>query len=121
VAIPSVLQPVFPPLLRVLERDPNQIEHHGQVWRVLTYVVVQDGGAVGTASNLVLLAVVALTTAHTMRSGTTVGVFVLGALWFAGLSLGTLGRRSPVYAGRLVGGSSATNNVMVLRGQPRRP
>jgi len=87
VAIPSVLQFVFPALLRVLEREPNQIEHHGQVWRVLTYVVVQDGGVVGTVGNLVLLAAVALATAHTMRSGATVGVFVLGALWFAGVSL----------------------------------
>lgn len=87
VAIPSVLQFVFPALLRVLERDPNEIEHHGQVWRVLTYVLVQDGGVVGTVSNLVLLAAVALMTARTMRSGATAGVFVLGALWFAGVSL----------------------------------
>jgi choline dehydrogenase len=28
------------------------------------------------------------------------------------------GRQLPVYAGRIVGGSSATNNVMALRGQP---
>jgi choline dehydrogenase len=31
---------------------------------------------------------------------------------------GRLGRRLPAYAGRIVGGSSATNNVMALRGQP---
>jgi hypothetical protein len=69
VAIPSMPQFVFPPLLRALEREPNQIEHHGQVWRVLTYVVVQDGGVVGTVSNLVLLAVVALVTAQRCDRG----------------------------------------------------
>ncbi|MGC7098785.1 GMC family oxidoreductase [Amycolatopsis lurida] len=37
--------------------------------------------------------------------------------WGLTADLGT-GRRSPVFAGRLVGGSSATNNVMALRGRP---
>lgn len=38
--------------------------------------------------------------------------------WNLDGELGALGRRSPVYAGRVVGGSSATNNVIALRGQP---
>ncbi|MEV0218091.1 GMC family oxidoreductase N-terminal domain-containing protein [Streptomyces sp. NPDC050704] len=38
--------------------------------------------------------------------------------WGLEAELGTLGRRSPVFAGRLLGGSSATNNVMALRGRP---
>ncbi|WP_026197134.1 GMC family oxidoreductase [Sciscionella marina] len=38
--------------------------------------------------------------------------------WGHVAGLGELQRRSPVFAGRLVGGSSATNNVMALRGQP---
>ncbi|NGO09247.1 hypothetical protein G5C60_16980 [Streptomyces sp. HC44] len=38
--------------------------------------------------------------------------------WGLEAELGALGRRSPVFAGRLLGGSSATNNVMALRGRP---
>ncbi|GAB3954436.1 hypothetical protein GCM10029976_096720 [Kribbella albertanoniae] len=38
--------------------------------------------------------------------------------WGHEARLGALETSSPVFAGRLVGGSSATNNVMALRGQP---
>ncbi|MFI0445921.1 GMC family oxidoreductase [Actinomadura sp. 6N118] len=38
--------------------------------------------------------------------------------WGLEAALGPFGRRSPVFAGRLVGGSSATNNAMALRGRP---
>ncbi|AXK35119.1 dehydrogenase [Streptomyces armeniacus] len=38
--------------------------------------------------------------------------------WGLEARLGDLGRRSPVFAGRIVGGSSATNNAMALRGHP---
>ncbi|NGN63252.1 NAD(P)-binding protein [Streptomyces sp. A7024] len=38
--------------------------------------------------------------------------------WGFEAAFGPLGRRSAVHAGRLVGGSSATNNVMALRGRP---
>ncbi len=37
--------------------------------------------------------------------------------WGLSAEFGPLERTSPVFAGRLVGGSSATNNVMALRGQ----
>lgn len=38
--------------------------------------------------------------------------------WHHQAQLGALQRRSPVFAGKVMGGSSATNNVMALRGQP---
>jgi choline dehydrogenase len=38
--------------------------------------------------------------------------------WGHEAQLGGLGRQSPVFAGCIVGGSSATNNTMALRGQP---
>jgi hypothetical protein len=60
VAIPSLLQFPFPALLTALRRDPELIRHHGQVWRVLTSVVVQDGGVPGTVFNLLVLAAIAL-------------------------------------------------------------
>lgn len=71
VAVPSLLQIPFPALLTHLERDPALVRR-GQVWRVLTGLVVQDGGIGGTVFNLVALAVVAL---------------VAGQLWGRGLPL----------------------------------
>jgi len=59
VAIPSVLQFLFPALLSALRRDPELIRD-GQAWRLLTSAVVQDGGAIGTVFNLVALALVVL-------------------------------------------------------------
>ena len=58
VAVPSLVQlMVAPDLLAALERDRGAIAD-GQVWRLLTSLVVQDGGWAGTAFNLVSLAVV---------------------------------------------------------------
>lgn len=59
VAVPSLLQLAIPGLLDALRRDPGLVER-GQLWRVLTSAIVQDGGVAGTVSNLVLLAVVAV-------------------------------------------------------------
>lgn len=58
VAVPSILQFAFPALLDALSRRPELITD-GQVWRLLTPLVVQDGGVFGTVSNLVYLYVVA--------------------------------------------------------------
>ena len=65
VALPSLAQVVaVPGLYDVLSRDGGRIGD-GQVWRLVTSAVVQDGGVVGTVSNLVILAfaIVAATTA----------------------------------------------------------
>lgn len=59
VAVPSVLQLVFPGLEDALRRDPAAILE-GQVWRLLTSAVVQDGGVAGTVFNLIALALVAV-------------------------------------------------------------
>jgi Rhomboid family len=47
-----------PGLLQRLERTPAVL--HGEPWRVLTSLLVQDGGVVGTASNLCGLAILGL-------------------------------------------------------------
>jgi membrane associated rhomboid family serine protease len=58
VGVPTLLQlTVAPGLLGHLERDRDAILD-GQVWRLLTSLVVQDGGTGGAIANLVALAVV---------------------------------------------------------------
>lgn len=52
----AVGQAVVPGLLAVLERAPAGL--HGEWWRPVTALVVQDGGVFGTVSNLVFLALV---------------------------------------------------------------
>lgn len=58
VAIPSLLQVPFPALLTHLQRDPDRIAD-GELWRLVTSAVTQDGGVFGTVVNLVALGVVA--------------------------------------------------------------
>ncbi len=58
VAVPSLVQlTVAPGLLGALERDRGAVAD-GEVWRLVTSLVVQDGGWAGTAFNLAALAVV---------------------------------------------------------------
>jgi len=52
-AVSSVLGLVFPGVLAALQRTPAGL--HGQWWRLGTALLVQDGGVVGTVSNLVFL------------------------------------------------------------------
>lgn len=56
VAVPSLAQILFPGVYRALHRDAEAVTSGHQWWRLLTSVVVQDGGVIGTVSNLVLLA-----------------------------------------------------------------
>ena len=60
VAIPSLLQLAFPTLLPALMRDADLTLRHGQPWRIVTALVVQDGGLAGLIFNLVPLALVGL-------------------------------------------------------------
>ncbi|MGH3911283.1 MAG: rhomboid family intramembrane serine protease [Pseudonocardiaceae bacterium] len=55
-ATTSVLQFVFPAMLVALRRDPQGL--HGEWWRTFTALFVQDGGPVGTISNLAFLLVI---------------------------------------------------------------
>jgi len=52
----AVAQAVVPGLLAALERAPAGL--HGEWWRLVTALVVQDGGLFGTVSNLLFLALV---------------------------------------------------------------
>jgi membrane associated rhomboid family serine protease len=52
----GIIQWPIPALLDTLQRRPAGL--HGQWWRIVTALVVQDGGAYGLISNLIFLAAV---------------------------------------------------------------
>ncbi|AKT52820.1 hypothetical protein ADJ73_12130 [Arsenicicoccus sp. oral taxon 190] len=79
VAIPSLLQLAAPALLSGLRRDWSLIEA-GELWRLGTSAVVQDGGLAGTAFNLVILAVVLLAAQDHWRPARTWATFWVGAV-----------------------------------------
>ena len=81
VAVPSVLQFAFPVLLDVLSRRPELVAD-GQVWRLLTAPVVQDGGVFGTVSNLIYLYVVACAAVPIWGGVRTAALLVVGAVGF---------------------------------------
>jgi membrane associated rhomboid family serine protease len=55
-AVPSCVQVAVPAVLRHLERTPAGLT--GQWWRSVTSLAVQDGGVLGTLSNLAFLLVI---------------------------------------------------------------
>jgi membrane associated rhomboid family serine protease len=55
-AVPSCVQAMVPAVLHDLERTPAGLT--GQWWRSISSLVVQDGGVVGTLSNLAFLLVI---------------------------------------------------------------
>ncbi|HIY41626.1 MAG TPA: rhomboid family intramembrane serine protease [Candidatus Nocardiopsis merdipullorum] len=79
VAIPGFLQLVEPQLLSLLRRDWPLIME-GQAWRLVSSVVVQDGGLVGMVFNLTILAFVILGTQDRWSSARTWVTFWVGAL-----------------------------------------
>ena len=54
-ATTSVLGLLIPGMLEALQRTPQGL--HGDWWRTFTALLVQDGGVVGTLSNLAFLLV----------------------------------------------------------------
>ena len=82
VAIPSLAQLVAPAILPALSRDPQRIIAGGEPWRVITSVVVQDGGLAGTAFNLGMLAVVAPLGVRAWGAARAVLILVLVQLVF---------------------------------------
>ena len=104
VALCSAVQFVVPGWYDALFRSPDQIMHHGQVWRLLTAVLVQDGGAAGTTSNLVLLALSVVPVARYFGGPAT-------WLLFFGCGIG-LNLFGAVYGASGAGNSGATLAMM---------
>src|SRR5580765_1335042 len=91
VAVVSALQFIVIGWYDALARDPDQILHHGQIWRLLTAMFVQDGWAAGTTLNLIVLALAAVPAARYFGAlamwlvflGGGIGFNLLGALFDA--------------------------------------
>lgn len=82
VAVPSLLRLAVPSLLGTFGRDPLRIRAEEEWWRVLTSVLVQDGGVLLTLVNLVLLAVVATVAVRVWGPGRAIGLFAVSQLLF---------------------------------------
>lgn len=89
VAVPSLAQIPFPLIYDALHRDAQAVITRHQWWRLITSVMVQDGGIIGTVSNLVLLGVALMVSMHLWGSKATVITFVVVgaglnslAVWF---------------------------------------
>jgi membrane associated rhomboid family serine protease len=109
VAIPSVLQFPFPRLLYALRRDGDLTLHHGEWWRVVTALLVQDGGVVGTVSNLVALVLIGLVAERLWGLWLPVLFFGAGICsQFVGLAW------QPIGAGNSVGNFGMATGVLLL-------
>mgnify|MGYP003289869028 CR=1 FL=1 len=82
VAVASVTRLIVPSLVELFRREPVRTRDGGQWWRVLTAGLVEDGGVVVTAANLVLLAVVAIAAVRSWGWYRAAALFVVGQiLW----------------------------------------
>jgi hypothetical protein len=79
VAVPSVLQFAVPGMLEAGQRDPSAIAD-GEWWRLFTSMGLQDGGLLGTAFNLVTLAITVALVGAVLRGPLMVATFVIGGL-----------------------------------------
>src|SRR6266545_5668463 len=82
VAIPSLLQAPFPGMLHSLGRDPDLIRGHRQWWRLVTSVLVQDGGVAGTGFNLTVLALIGVLAVRIWGSTRSLIIFAVAAIAF---------------------------------------
>jgi membrane associated rhomboid family serine protease len=80
VGIPTLAQfTVAPTLLENLERNWTLIGR-GEVWRLATSLVVQDGGLVGTVFNLVALALIGFAAEKTWGAGRWIAIALAGGV-----------------------------------------
>jgi hypothetical protein len=117
VAVPSLLQFIFPGILHTLRRDAHLILHHGQVWRLLTSLTVQDGGAVGTIFNLFFLAWLLILATNLLGDRAALILFFAGGLVgeLAGLRWQHIGGGNSVADLGMAGGVLA---LALLHGRP---
>lgn len=119
VAVPSLVQlSVAPGLLAAWERDPGATAQ-GQAWRLVTALLVQDGGWTGTVFNLAILLWIGVMAESTWGSRRWVVIGLcsgLGAQWWGWLV-------QPVGAGNsvVVFGLAASLLVLGVAGPARVP
>lgn len=79
VAVPSLLQFAVPGMVELGRRESAAVLD-GQWWRLVTSIVLQDGGWYGTAFNLGTLAVTLLLVQVVVRTRTAAALFVVGGV-----------------------------------------
>jgi membrane associated rhomboid family serine protease len=117
VAASAVLQLLFPALLTTFERNGPRVLH-GEWWRLVTSLFVQDGGVSGTAFNLASLLLVGALAERRWGSRRWVAIFAMSAIagGVAGLAW------QPVGAGTSIAifGLAGSIAVAALRDRPGR-
>lgn len=116
-AVPSGAQAVFPAVLTDLERTPAGLT--GQWWRSLTALAVQDGGALGTLSNLLFLLVIGTIAEQALTRPRWLALYLLPGLAaeFAGYGWQPVGAGNSVAISGLAGALA----VLLLRDRRRLP
>ncbi|MEZ0074360.1 rhomboid family intramembrane serine protease [Planotetraspora sp. GP83] len=104
-AVPSLLQLFSPSLLTTFERDPSLVGS-GEWWRLATSLVVQDGGLIGTAFNLVSLAGLGLLAERALGPARWLALYLAGAVagQVAGMLSGAPGAGNSIAVCGLAGG-----------------
>ncbi|WP_214323418.1 rhomboid family intramembrane serine protease [Nonomuraea sediminis] len=104
-AVPSLLQFAVPGLEPALMRDPAAIAG-GQWWRLVTALVVQDGGLFGTVFNLLTLAALAFLAERTLGPARMLLLYATGAVVgeITGYVLGVAGAGNSITVCALAGG-----------------
>jgi membrane associated rhomboid family serine protease len=118
VAIPSTLQFFFPAMLALFQRDGARFMR-GDWWRLVTSLVVQDGGIAGAIANLVALALIGALAEQFWNSKQLLLLFFAGGI--AGQLAGFAWQ--PIGAGNSVAnfGLAASIAIASLVRQPPRP
>lgn len=103
-AVPSLLQFALPGLEPALMRDPAAIAG-GQWWRLVTALVVQDGGLFGTVFNLLTLAALAVLAERTLGPARMLLLYATGAVVgeITGYVLGVAGAGNSITVCALAG------------------
>jgi len=118
IGIPSILQFFFPMLLSTLQRDYERFLH-GDWWRLISPLLVQDGGISGTIFNLIGLAFVGSVAERMWNGRYMLIIFFIGGL--IGEIVGFVWQ--PIGAGNSVGNFSLAASIAVasLLRHPRKP
>jgi len=116
-AVPSLLQGLLPGLEPALRRDPSAIAE-GEWWRLGTSLVVQDGGWLGTLSNLAFLLILGTFAERTLGRVWWLALYLGGAVagQAAGVLFGTVGAGNSVAVCGLAGGLIAASIVAAVLG-----
>ncbi len=115
IGIPSILQFFFPAMLPAFQRDYERFLH-GDWWRLISPLFVQDGGVIGTIFNLISLALVGSVAERIWNGRSMLIIFFIGGIVaeIAGFAW------QPIGAGNSVGNFSLAASVAVASLRPIR-